>query len=61
VLALPDFTPTFFIETDASVFGVGVVLLQKGHPLAFLSKALAPKSCGVSTYEKEYLIVILVV
>ena len=61
MLALPDFTPTFFIETDASVFGVGVVLLQKGHPLAFLSKALAPKSCGVSTYEKEYLIVILVV
>jgi hypothetical protein len=61
VLALPDFAATFFIETDASAVGVGAVLMQKGHPLAFLSKALGPKSRGLSTYEKEYLAVILAV
>lgn len=61
VLSLPDFNTTFFIETDASAVGVGAVLMQKGHPLAFLSKALGPKSRGLSTYEKEYLAVILTV
>lgn len=58
---MPDFNTTFFIETDASAVGVGAVLMQKGHPLAFLSKALGPKSRGLSTYEKEYLAVILAV
>jgi hypothetical protein len=61
VLALPDFTTTFLVETGASALGVGAVLMQKGHPLAFLSKALGPKSRGLSTYEKEYLVVILAV
>jgi hypothetical protein len=61
VLALPDFNTTFLVETDASALGVGAVLMQKGHPLAFLSKALGPKSRGLSTYEKEYLAVILAV
>ena len=61
VLALPDFNNTFLVETDASALGVGAVLMQKGHPLAFLSKALGPKSRGLSTYEKEYLAMILAV
>jgi hypothetical protein len=57
VLALPDFNVIFQIETDASANGVGAVLSQQGHPLAFLSKALGVKSRGLSTYEKEYLAV----
>eukprot|EP00267_Zea_mays_P041848 XP_020393779.1 uncharacterized protein LOC103628713 [Zea mays] len=61
VLSLPNFTAPFFLETDASAVGVGAVLMQHGHPLAFLSKALGPKSRGLSTYEKEYLAVILAV
>ncbi|KAD4585752.1 hypothetical protein E3N88_23353 [Mikania micrantha] len=32
----------FFIETDASAKGLGVVLMQDNHPLAFISKALSP-------------------
>jgi hypothetical protein len=54
VLALPNFSKPFVIETDASEAGVGAMLMQEGHPLTFLSKALGPKSRGFSTYKKEY-------
>lgn len=61
VLAMPDFSNEFAIETDASALCVGAVLLQNGHPLAFISKALGPKSRGLSTYEKEYMAILLAV
>lgn len=53
VLHLPDFTVPFTIETDACDFGIGAVLLQHGHPLAFFSKKLGPKRRVASTYHKE--------
>lgn len=58
-LALPDFSLPFHIETDACATGIGVVLLQNGHPLAYISKALGPWSQGLSTYEKEYLAILV--
>jgi ribonuclease HI len=61
VLALPDFSKPFSIETDASASGIRVVLTQEGHPLAFLSKALGPRSRGLSTYEKEYMAILMAV
>lgn len=61
VLALPDFSKTFQVQTDASDAGIGAVLTQDGHPLAFISKSLGPKTRGMSTYEKEYLAVLVAV
>jgi hypothetical protein len=61
VLALPDFTKQFQLQTYASELGVGVVLMQNGHPLAFISKALGPRTKGLSTYEKDYLSILIAV
>jgi hypothetical protein len=60
-LALPDFNQPFHIETDASATGVGAVLLQNGHPLAYISKSLGPRNRGLSTYEKEYLAILVAI
>lgn len=61
VLALADFNKPFQLQTDASDWGVGVVLMQDGHPLAFVSKALGPRTRGLSTYDKEYLAILVAV
>jgi hypothetical protein len=60
VLAFPNFDKPFMIETNASDSGVGAILMQDGHPFAYLNKALGPKSSGLSTYE-EYMAILLAV
>lgn len=37
VLALLNFTKPFEIETDASAIGIGFVLMQQNHPIAYIS------------------------
>lgn len=58
ILALPDFSQPFVVETDASSKGIGALLMQERKPLAYLSKALAPKHLGLSVYEKELLAIV---
>jgi hypothetical protein len=52
VLRLPDFFKQFCVKTDASDLGVGAVLMQQGHPIAYVSKSFGPKMRGLSTYER---------
>ncbi|GMJ03878.1 hypothetical protein HRI_004057000 [Hibiscus trionum] len=61
VLALPDFTKPFYLETDASSKEIGAVLTQGGRPIAYLSKALNPKDVDLSVYEREYLAILMAV
>ncbi|XP_071903401.1 uncharacterized protein [Coffea arabica] len=61
VLNMPNFELPFVIETDACGVGMGAVLMQQGHPIAFLNKALSIQNLGLLVYEKELLALVLAV
>lgn len=61
MLSLPNFEKPFCVETDACDSGVGAVLTQEGHPIAYYSKALWVKNQKLSIYEKEFLAIMMAI
>lgn len=61
VLAMPNFGEDFVLECDASKVGIGAVLMQKGHPLAYISQGLKGRALSLSIYEKEMLSILLAI
>lgn len=57
ILVVPDFSNSFIIECDASRERIGVVLMQKGQPIAFESRKLNEIEHQFPIYDKEMLVV----
>ena len=58
---MPDFAQDFVVETNASGNGIGAVFMQRGHPVAFISKALSGKHQAMSAYDKEMFAILFAV
>ncbi|KAL0352247.1 UNVERIFIED_CONTAM: Retrovirus-related Pol polyprotein from transposon [Sesamum calycinum] len=58
VLALPNMSKPFVVETHASDYVLGGVPMQEGHPVAFESKKLKDIEWRYLVHEKELLVVV---
>jgi hypothetical protein len=58
LLRTPDEFKTYRVVTDASDIGLGGVLLQDGHPIAYESRQLNSAELNYTTTEREMLAVV---
>ena len=58
IMRLPDFSKIFEVVCDASGIGIGGVLAQEGHPIAYFSKKLNDSKQKYSIYDKKFYAVI---
>ena len=58
VLALPDHTKVFEIQTDASNFAVGGILMQDRHLIIFESRKLNDIERHYMVQEKEMIAIV---
>ena len=61
VLAMPKFSKPFVIKVDALGFAVGAMLMQEERPIAYHSQVLGQRACHQLVYEKELMVIVLVV
>ena len=58
IFMTPDFKKNFIVECDCLGNGIGVVLMEEGHPLSFTSHPIKGKILKKTIYEKEMLEII---
>ncbi|KAD2393475.1 hypothetical protein E3N88_40452 [Mikania micrantha] len=59
ILCLPEISKSFTVEWDASSEGVGAILTQDSHPVAYFSKSFSHSNRLKSAYDRELLALVL--